>query len=166
MIPRREILEGKFQGVLQSHKADSEESRLESNAEELFKVTYISSALKRALERVNEKLTGVSNQGAVLIVGPYGAGKTHGLITLYHILKEPQIAKNWLRNWKVEVALPSSTKTCIISTRRYDVDFIWEPVFSKLGRSDILSKIKRFPTVDHIEEIIGYETCAIFIDEI
>ncbi|MBC7332924.1 MAG: hypothetical protein H5T85_00410 [Actinobacteria bacterium] len=164
--PRKEIVEGKFQGVIQSHKVDSVEDRLESNPEKLFRVTYISSALKRALERVNEKLTGVSNQGAVLIVGPYGAGKTHGLITLYHILKEPQIAKDWLRNWKINIDLPSSTKTCIISTRRYDVDFLWEPIFSKLGRQDMLSEIKRFPTVDQIEEIVGDETCAIFIDEI
>ena len=166
MKPRKEIVEGKFQGVIQSHKVDSEEDRIESNPEKLFRVTYISSALKRALERVNEKLTGISNQGAILIVGPYGAGKTHGLITLYHILKEPQISKNWLRNWKVETTLPSSTKTCIISTRRYDVDFLWEPIFPKLGRPDILSKIKRFPTVDQIEEVVGDDTCAIFIDEI
>ena len=166
MKPRKEIVEGKFQGVIQSHKVDSKEDRIESNPEKLFRVTYISSALKRALERVNEKLTGISNQGAILIVGPYGAGKTHGLITLYHILKEPQIAQNWLRNWKVETTLPSSTKTCIISTRRYDVDFLWEPIFSKLGREDMPGKIKRFPTVDQIEEVVGDDTCTIFIDEI
>lgn len=164
--PRSEILEGKFQGVIQSHKVDSAEDRIESNPEKLFGITYMSSALKRALERINEKLTGISNQGAVLIVGPYGAGKTHGLITLYHILKEPQIARNWLRSWKVDIALPSSTRVCIISTRRYDVDFLWEPVFCGLGRSDMLSKIKRFPTVDQIEEVIGEDVCAIFIDEI
>jgi hypothetical protein len=166
VIPRKEILEGKFQGVVQSHKADSKEKRLESNAEEFFKVTYISSALKRALERVNEKLTGISNQGAILLVGPYGAGKTHGLLTLYHIFKEPKIAKSWLRNWKIDISLPSSTKTCIVSTRRYDVDFLWEPIFSKLGRKDMLTQIKRFPTVDQIEEIVGDGICAIFIDEI
>jgi len=68
MKPREEIVEGKFQGVIQSHKVDSVEDRLESNPERLFRVTYISSALKRALERVNEKLTGISNQGAVLNV--------------------------------------------------------------------------------------------------
>ncbi len=164
--PRREILDGKFQGVIQSHKADSEEERLESNAQELFEVTYVSSALKMALERVNEKLTHTSNQGAFLLVGPYGAGKTHGLITLYHLLKEPKIAKNWLQSWKIDMALPPSTKTCMVSTRRYDVDFLWEPIFSKLDRVDILTKIKRFPTVDQIEELVGDETCAIFIDEI
>lgn len=33
MKPGREILEGKSQGVIQSHKANSEETRLESNAQ-------------------------------------------------------------------------------------------------------------------------------------
>jgi len=166
MTPRKEILEGKFQGVIQSHKADSEESRLESNAEELFNVTYISSALRRTLERINDKLTGSSNQGAMLLVGPYGAGKTHALITLYHILKEPLIAKKWLRDWKIDIALPTSTKSCIVSTRRYDGDFLWEPIFEKLGRKDVINKVRRFPTIDQIEEVLGDGTCAIFIDEI
>lgn len=166
MKPRTEILEGKFQGVMQSHKVDSKEARLENNAQELFKVTYISSVFKRALEKINEKLTNISNQGAILLVGPYGAGKTHGLITLYHLLREPKTAKSWLQNWKIDIALPSTTKTCILSTRRYDVDFLWEPIFSNLGREDVLSKIKRFPTVDQIENVVGDETCAIFIDEI
>lgn len=166
MKPRKEVIEGKFQGVLQSHKVESDEKRLESNSSELFKVTYISSALKRSLERINEKLLGISNQGAILIVGPYGSGKTHGLITLYHVFKEPKIAKSWLKSWNIEIALPHFTKTCLISTRRYDVDFLWEPIFSKLGREDILRKVNRFPTVDQIEELFGDETCAIFIDEI
>ncbi len=166
MKPRREILEWKLQGAIQSHKVESEEERLESNAEELFKITYVSSALKRTLEHINDKLTGSSNQGTVLLVGPYGSGKTHGLVTLYHLLKQPQIAKNLLRNWKIDIALPSSTNTCIISTRRYDVDFLWEPTFTKLGREDMLDKIKRFPTIDQIEEIIDDKTCAIFLDEI
>lgn len=164
--PREEILEGKFQGVIQSHKVDSDEPRLENNAKDLLEVTYVSSALRGVLERVNEKLTRTSNQGAFLLIGPYGAGKTHGLVTLYHLLKEPQIAKKWLRNWKVDIALPPSTKTCIVSTRRYDEDFLWKPIFSKLGREDVLNQIRRFPTVDQIEDIVGDETCAIFIDEI
>jgi len=78
MKPREEIVEGKFQGVIQSHKVDSVEDRLESNPERLFRVTYISSALKRALERVNEKLTGISNQGAILNEGYKDEGVENG----------------------------------------------------------------------------------------
>ena len=78
MKPREEIVEGKFQGVIQSHKVDSVEDRLESNPERLFRVTYISSALKRALERVNEKLTGASHQGAILNEGYKDEGVENG----------------------------------------------------------------------------------------
>jgi hypothetical protein len=145
---------------------DSREPRLENNPEEFFKITYPSSALKRALERINEKLCGVSNQGGILLVGPYGSGKTHVLISLFHAFKCPKISKRWLREWGVDLDISDSAKSVIISTRRYDVDLLWEPIFTLLGRKDILSEIRRFPTVDQIEEVIGNSVCAIFIDEI
>lgn len=166
VTPRTEVLEGRFQGVIQSHKVDSKEPRLENNPEEFFKITYPSSALKRALERINEKLGGVSNQGGILLVGPYGSGKTHVLISLLHAFKRPEISKKWLRDWGIDIDISASAKSVIISTRRYDVDLLWEPIFTLLGRKDILSKIRRFPTVDQIEEVIGDSVCAIFIDEI
>lgn len=166
MKPRKEIIEGKFQGVIQSHKVDSTEPRLENNAKKLLEITYVSSALKNALEKINEKFTKTSNQGAFLLIGPYGAGKTHGLVALYHLLKEPQIGKKWLKDWQIDIALPSAIKTCVVSTRRHDADFIWEPIFSKLGKGNINKQVKRFPTIDQIENVIGNETCAIFIDEI
>ena len=58
----REVIEGKFQGVIQSHKVDSGEPRLENNPEEFLRITYPSSALGRTLERINEKLSQTSNQ--------------------------------------------------------------------------------------------------------
>jgi len=166
MTPRAEVLEGRFQGVIQSHKVDSKEKRLENNPQEFFRITYPSYALKRIFERINEKLIGVSNQGGFLLVGPYGSGKTHALISLYHTFKHPEVSKRWLRRWGITLNVPSLSKSVIISTRRYDVDLLWEPIFKLLGREDISSQVRRFPTVDQIEEAIGDSVCAIFIDEI
>jgi len=67
---REEVLEGTFQGVIQTHKIDAKEPRLENNPHEFLKITYPSSAIKRTIERVNEKLSGMSNQGGFLLVGP------------------------------------------------------------------------------------------------
>ena len=164
--PRREVIEGKFQGVIQSHKVDAREPRLENNPEEFLRITYPSSALRRILERINEKLSQTSNQGSFLLVGPYGSGKTHALISLYHALKHPEVSKRWLRTWDIELNIPDSTKSVIISTRRYDVDLLWEPIFKLLGHEEVLAEIKRFPTIDQIEEVVGDSPCAIFIDEI
>jgi len=163
---RKEVLEGTFQGVIQTHKIDAKESRLENNPQEFLKITYPSSAIKRTIERVNEKLSGKSNQGGFLLVGPYGSGKSHSLIALFHLFNNPQLAKEWGKSWKLDIDLPKESRSVIISTRRYDIDHLWEPIFKLLGREDLLSEVKRFPTTDQIEEVIGDDTVAIFIDEI
>ncbi|MFW6105686.1 MAG: hypothetical protein ACOC7P_03800 [Chloroflexota bacterium] len=164
--PRKEVIEGKFQGVVQSHKIDTNEPRLENDPDEFFKITYPSAALKRTLERIDEKLGGATSQGAVLMVGPYGSGKTHGVISLFHVFKHSDTAKAWLRKWNIGIQIPADTKYAVFSSRRYDVDLLWEPIFTQLGGQEILPEIKRFPTIDHIEKLIGDSTCAIFIDEI
>jgi hypothetical protein len=166
ITPRKEVIEGKFQGVVQSHKVDSPEERIESRPELLFPITYPSNAMKLTLERVNEKMVGKSNQGAILLIGPYGSGKTHALITLYHIFKNPRYAMRWLKEWRIDLNLPEKVRVALFSSRKYDVDLLWEPIFKELGREDILKEIKRFPTVDQIEEVIGTDTVAIFLDEI
>lgn len=164
--PRKEVLEGKFQGVIQSHKVDAEEPGLENNPEELLRITYPSLALKMVLEKTNEKILGKSNKGDFLLVGPYGSGKTHTLVSLYHIFRHPEISARYLKEWGVNLNVPRNMRVVIFSTRKYDNDILWEPIFMLLGRKDILSEIKRFPTVDQIEKVIGDTPCAIFIDEI
>jgi len=164
--PRKDVLEGTFQGVIQTHKVDSKEKRIENNPEEFLKITYPSSAIKRTLERIDEKLSGKSNQGGFLLVGPYGSGKSHTLIALYHLFNNFSLARNWGKRWGMDFELPEKSRSIIISTRRYDVDRLWEPIFKLLGREDLLGEIKRFPTTDQIEEAIGDDTVAIFIDEI
>jgi len=164
--PREEVLRGAFQGVIQTHKLDTNENRLENNPHEFLQITYPSAALKRTLERIEDKLFKKSNQGAFLLVGPYGTGKSHTLITLYHLFNNPSLAKKWGEKWKIDFALPNNSRSIIISTRRYAEENIWEPMFTLAGKEDLLKKIKMFPTVDQIEELIGDKVVAIFIDEI
>jgi len=164
--PRKDVLEGTFQGVIQTHKVDSKEKRIENNPEEFLKITYPSSAIKRTLERIEEKLSGRSHQGGFLLVGPYGSGKSHSLITLYHLFNNPSLAEEWGKRWRLDFELPKKSRSVIVSTRRYDVDHLWEPIFKLLGKENLLSEIKRFPTTDQIEKMIGDNTVAIFIDEI
>jgi len=164
--PRKEIKENTFQGVIQTHKIDAKEKRLENNPQEFLKITYPSSAIKRSIERIKEKLYRKSNQGGFLLVGPYGSGKSHCLITLYHLFNNPKLAKNWESKWGIKLEIPDNSKSVVISTRRYDVDRLWEPIFKLLGKGALLKEIKRFPTTDQIEKLAETGAVAIFIDEI
>ena len=141
ITPREEVLKGTFQGVIQTHKIDTEEVRLENNPKEFLNITYPSSAIKRSLERINEKLSGRSNQGGFLLVGPYGSGKSHTLITLFHLFNNPTLARDWGKQWRIDLDLPERSRSVVVSTRRYDVDHLWDPIFNLLGRNDLLNLV-------------------------
>ncbi|WP_245902854.1 hypothetical protein [Salinigranum rubrum] len=164
--PREEVIEGQFQGVLQAHKVGDSADRLENDPTRLLSMTYPSNALQTAFERVDDKLRGSDSQGGITLSGPYGAGKSHGLITLYHLFNSPNISKDWLAEWNIDLPLPDTTRASILSTSETDADQIWEPIFDNLNGSEILEGIKRYPTTEHIEALVGDDTVAIFFDEI
>lgn len=166
LTPREEVVEGHFQGVLQAHKVGSSDNRIENDPSRLLSMTYPSNAFKTAFDHVDNKLRGRDSQGGITLSGPYGAGKSHGLLTLYHLFDSPKIAQDWLNEWDIPLDLPATARASILSTSKTDADRIWEPIFEDLGREDILDDVKRYPTTDHIEELAADETVAIFFDEI
>ena len=166
LTPRNEVIEGRFQGVLQAHKVGASEDRLENDPNRLLSMTYPSNALQTAFDHVDNKLRGRDSQGGITLSGPYGAGKSHGLLTLYHLFDSPEIAQDWLDEWDIPLDLPTTARASILSTSKTDADRIWEPIFRNLGREDLLDEIKRYPTTDHLEELAADGTVAIFFDEI
>ncbi len=52
-----------------------------------FKKTYLTQGLRNLLERVNHKLVDGSGPAVVEIQTPFGGGKTHALVAIYHYLK-------------------------------------------------------------------------------
>jgi hypothetical protein len=166
LTPRDEVIDGQFQGVLQAHKVGSDQDRLENDADRLLSMTYPSNALQTAFDHVDNKLQGRDNQGGLTLSGPYGAGKSHGLLVLYHLFNRPTVAQKWIEEWDVSLNLPESSKATIHSTSETDADLIWEPIFEDLGREDILDDIKRYPTTEHLEQLTEEEPVAIFFDEI
>ncbi len=166
LTPREEVREGRFQGVLQAHKVGNSSDRLENDPQQLLSMTYPSNALKTAFEHVENKLNGRDSQGGITLSGPYGAGKSHGLLVLYHLFDNPDIAQEWLDEWEIPLSLPGSAEASILSTSKTDADLIWEPIFRELGGEEILENIDRYPTTDHIEELVEDQHAAIFFDEI
>lgn len=166
LTPRDEVLEGRFQGVLQAHKADDAGDRLENNPEQLLSATYPSNALRNVFDRVDDKLSGRDSQGGIQLTGPYGSGKSHGLLVLYHLFNSPEVAAEWVDEWEIPMDIPSDGRATILSTSEIDADYIWEPIFRDLGREDLLEEVGKYPTIPHIEELVEDETLAIFFDEI
>jgi hypothetical protein len=61
-----------------------------------FKKTYLTDGLTSLLTRVHDKLTAGQGSGVVQIQTPFGGGKTHALVTIFHYLKNGQKIKELL----------------------------------------------------------------------
>lgn len=163
--PRPEVLKDEIQGIIRPYKI-GDAQRIESDAERFFGSTYPSNALKNVLDRIDDKLTYNSHRGGFILQGPRGSGKSHALVTLYHIFHEPQIAQSWFERWNIASKLPEKSKSVILSTRQTEPAYLWEPIFERAGRKDLLEKIDKYPTTEVIEDLVRDKTVAIFLDEV
>jgi len=166
LTPRDEVLEGRFQGVLQAHKVTDGNDRLETDPKRLLPATYPSNALRNIFDRVADKFDNRDSQGGIMLTGPYGSGKSHGLLVLYHMFNSPDIAQKWANEWDIPIDLPSDSDAAIISTSETDADLIWEPIYRRAGKEDMLERIDRYPTTDHVEALAEDGTFGVFFDEI
>lgn len=164
--PKKEVLEGRLQAVIQPFKVDSEEDRIENNPEMLFSSTYPSNAIKNVIERVNDKLTYKTAKGSFILSGPRGSGKSHALVTLYHLFQHPEVAEDWLKYWNIDFKETKTSRSVIISAQEADPDLLWKPIFRKTGREDLLKEVKRYPTTEIIEKLVEDKVFAVFLDEL
>jgi hypothetical protein len=164
--PREEVLKKEIEPTVQAHKIDSGEERIESSAARFLRTTYPSNSIRNIVERANEKMRYKDDQGGFLLLGPYGSGKSHALVALYHLFDNPQEASQWTSDWNIEFDAPDSSSSIIVSSFNEDPDELWVPIFQKAGREDLLDEVGRYPTSDIIEDLIGEDPFAIFFDEI
>lgn len=167
--PREDVLHpDRFQSDLRSFRVgkEGEEGKLENSPEKLFEITYPSSSIERIVERVGQKLRGEIHQGGFLLIGPFGSGKTHALVTLYHIFKEGAKGNAWLKEHSIAPLSQGDSSAAILSAQENQPTYLWEAIFAKLGRPDLIGQVQDYPTISLLQEFIGDRTLAIFIDEI
>lgn len=87
-VPHKDILEGRltmdvFAGDLWEvyQNRGTEEYR---DAETFFRKTYVTQGLQNLLDVVERRVTGKGGDPVIQIQTPFGGGKTHAMIALYH----------------------------------------------------------------------------------
>ncbi len=88
-VPHIDILEGKL--TMDVFAADLWETYKKRappeyrDAELFFKKTYLTSGLRHLLDVVEKRLKGLGGDPVIQLQTPFGGGKTHALIALYHL---------------------------------------------------------------------------------
>lgn len=99
-VPHRDILEGRLtMDVFAADLWEVYKNRAPDDYKDpelFFKKTYLTSGLKSLIKIASKRLKGEGGDSIIQIQTPFGGGKTHSLITLYHTFKNPEIAKKYV----------------------------------------------------------------------
>lgn len=91
-VPHRDILEGKLtMDVFAADLWETYQNRAPSeyrDAEQFFKKTYLTKGLTNLLNVVEKRLKGGGGDSVLEVQTPFGGGKTHTLIAMYHKAKQ------------------------------------------------------------------------------
>jgi predicted AAA+ superfamily ATPase len=181
-IPHRDIREGKFdESVFAADLSEVVSGRgpVEyTDADTFFRKTHPTQGLLKLLSMVLSRLAGQGKGEAVIqIQTPFGGGKTHSLVALYHLLKHGANAKH---TDAVKAALKESGLAEIPSDVRV-LTFVgtaadalqgktpWGEFADQLGRYDLLKEHdqkRRSPGKDKLYELLKGEPKLILMDEI
>ena len=113
----REIREeGQIDGQVKLYNVD-DDTEFESDAELFFDRTLMTQGLREALSILRDSLTGDDPRGTHILYGPYGSGKSHQMVALYHCFNEPDAAGKWASGTVdgFDAALPDSAIPITVS---------------------------------------------------
>ncbi|MEM4318058.1 MAG: DUF499 domain-containing protein [Candidatus Nitrosocaldaceae archaeon] len=153
-IPHKDVLEGKLgldifaADLWQVYNNKGPEEYKDANI--FFKKTYLTEGLKNLLDIVGKRLRGEEGDPVIQLATPFGGGKTHALIALYHKAKE----------WKVKPVV-------IVGTPLSNNDTIWGIIEKQLtGKISIFSDYTA-PGRDKLMELFeNNQPLLILMDEL
>jgi len=97
----------------------------EQDAERILNITYPTETLTAIIKRTAEKFDASSSvsEGAHIVGGEFGSGKSHIELVLYHLLSSPGLGQNWLNENGIEATLPSNAQTAALQMLNLDRDY-------------------------------------------
>lgn len=180
-VPHRDIREGKFdESVFAADLSDvvADRGPIEyRDAETFFRKTYPTQGLLKLLSTVLSRLAASGKGEAVIqIQTPFGGGKTHSLVALYHMLKHGQSVRH-LEAAKAALKeadtseIPSARVLTFVGTAADPVKgkTPWGELADQLGRYDLLKEQdqrRRAPGKDLLHKILADKPTLILMDEI
>ena len=153
-IPHKDILEGRL--TLDVYAADLHQVSLNSGPDEyrdskkFFQKTYLTNGLNNLLNVVEKRINGSGGDPVIQLQTPFGGGKTHSLIALYHK------AKQW------------NAKTVVIVGEKIEAtDTLWGIIEKQLTGKVEKFKDKHAPGGEALKELIeSHQPVLILMDEV
>ena len=144
-----------------------------------WQATHLTSGLKRLLEEVLDRLSGKPGDRVLQLRSPFGGGKSHVLVALYHAVKDREVFEECISEGR---SLPNPGKVQIagIDGEKFDptvgrkingitVHTLWGALGAQLGCFDLVrehEKGKTAPAGDPVKAMLADKPVLILLDEV
>ncbi|MFC6875279.1 DUF499 domain-containing protein [Halobellus marinus] len=168
----RELTEGDslVKGQIRLYDVESDAGTLESDAERFFDRTLLTEGLEDSLKRLRDTLEGEDNIRIHEMYGPYGTGKSHQMVAMYHCFDSPGMVEEWAdgRIEGLDGTLPRDAVPIVVSLQKEQYEYLWEPLFEALDYDLDESEYEDggYPDIDTITDAVGDRTVAFLVDEL
>lgn len=165
--PRKDVLSGEgVEGIVDlENLRDSAGKRVEARPKDFLDLTYPTSDVKFILEylhqRFNEKKR---SAGLYLFEGYKGSGKSHLLLLVHHLARDPALAKEWLARHGLKCDLPADIAVIVHKFTDFPLYAMWDLIMSPTGSATSTGRER--PNLDQLRAAIKGRTIFLILDEL
>jgi hypothetical protein len=169
--PRPEVLseEGVEPIIDLANVEDTRRQRLEARPADFFALTYPTSDVRRVVQSLGERFRSAGERGIIpglfLFEGLKGSGKSHLLVLIYHLFKNPSLTQTWLAKHGLTCSLPSDTVVVLNKFTDQPLYSIWDFVFLKLTGSPLPQAVIQ-PGLADVQQVLGDRRLILVFDEL
>jgi hypothetical protein len=177
LVLRDEFKGERLKGTTIDFSADKATSALQRPTAEFLNITYPSVDLLQIFEA-----TQPGKSRPVVLLGGRGQGKSHLMAAMWHGMKDPAEATNWLANWAAKLHRPELNTlkfrtdffTIAESLHQQRYKFLWDLLFERHPKGAFIkgkwegadpSRKTDLPSVDLLLEMFKAQPTALLLDE-
>jgi hypothetical protein len=162
VIPRKDVLSGRgVEGIIDlENLRDASGKRLESRPADFLDLTWPTKDIIYVVEKLNQRFAEKRrSEGLFLFEGYKGSGKSHLQLLIYHLAKNPDAARQWLKRHALQCNLPDNIDIIVHKFTDFPLDAIWSLVV-KGASADVR------PTLDDVRAAIDGKHLFLILDEL
>jgi hypothetical protein len=162
IIPRKDVLVGHgVEGIIDLENIrDASGKRLESRPDDFLELTWPTKDIVYVIEKLHQRFSeSHRSEGLFLFEGYKGSGKSHLQLLVYHLAKNPDAARRWLKRHGLECNLPDNIDTVVHKFTDFPLDAVWSLVV-KDASADTR------PTLDEVRAAIHGKHLFLILDEL
>lgn len=161
--------EGEIDGQVKLYNVDDEDE-FEADASTFFDRTLMTQGLREGFVDLRDTLRGDANYGTHILYGPYGSGKSHQMVAMYHCFADPEAAAEFgdrhVDGFSDALPADENSEAITVSLQQRQPDFLWEPFFDILDYEPSDSDLDPYPDMETIQEAVDGRTVAYLMDEL